>query len=83
MQLYKVPSGGTGTGGNMSNTQRWIPVSERLPKKDQMCLVCRKGAITIDRYIGNPEPYKWAWIVSDYDAWMPLPEPYQEKEVNE
>jgi len=57
--------------------QRWIPCSERLPEEGQNCLVCDKGSIGIDAYIGHGNPYNWKWYVRDHEAWMPLPEPYQ------
>ena len=56
--------------------QKWIPCSERLPEEGQNCLVCDKGSIGIDTYIGHGNPYNWKWYVRDYEAWMPLPEPY-------
>ena len=59
---------------------RWIPVSEKSPEEGQMCLVCDRGAIGIDTYIGHGNPYNWKWYVRDYDAWMPLPDPYKEEE---
>ena len=59
---------------------QWIPVSERLPEEGQMCLVCDGGAIGIDTYIGHGNPYNWKWYMRDYDAWMPLPDPYKEEE---
>ena len=58
--------------------QKWIPCSERMPEKGQKCLVCDKGAIVIDTFIGNGKPYDWKWYVRDYEAWIPLPEPYKE-----
>lgn len=57
--------------------QRWIPCSERLPDEGQKCLVCDKGSIGIDTYIGHGNPYNWKWYTRDYEAWMPLPEPYK------
>ena len=59
--------------------QKWIPCSERMPEAGQKCLVCEKGTIAIDTYIGKGKPYDWRWYVRDYDAWMPLPEPYREE----
>ena len=56
--------------------QQWIPCSERLPEEGQNCLVCDKGSIGIDTYIGHGNPYNWKWYVRDYEAWIPLPEPY-------
>ena len=54
----------------------WIPCSERLPEEGQKCLVCDKGSIGIDTYIGHGNPYNWKWYTRDYEAWMPLPKPY-------
>ena len=55
----------------------WIPISERLPKEKQECLVCRNGTIRMDKFIGRDIPYKWELTISDYEAWMPLPDPYK------
>ncbi len=55
----------------------WIPISERLPKEKQECLVCRNGTIQMDKFIGHDIPYKWDLTISDYEAWMPLPDPYK------
>lgn len=55
----------------------WIPCSDRLPEEGQKCLVCDKGSIGIDTYIGHGNPYNWKWYTRDYEAWMPLPEPYK------
>lgn len=57
----------------------WIPCSERLPEEGQKCLVCDKGSIGIDIYIGHGNPYNWKWYTRDYEAWMPLPAPYTEE----
>lgn len=63
---------------NLPSASQWIPVSEdSLPDERQWCLVCEDGRVTIDQFIGRPMPYKWAWFTTDYDAWMPLPEPYK------
>ena len=59
--------------------QKWIPCSERMPEKGQKCLVCDKGAIAIDTFIGNGKPYDWKWYMRDYEAWMALPEPYKKE----
>ena len=59
--------------------RRWIPVTERLPEEGQGCLVCDKGSILIDTFTGRGNPYNWKWYVRDYEAWMPLPEPYREE----
>ena len=56
---------------------RWTPCSERLPEEGQKCLVCDKGSIGIDIYIGHGNPYNWKWYTRDYEAWVPLPDPYK------
>lgn len=54
--------------------QRWIPVSEGLPKAGQRVLVADKcEAVTTALYFGK-SPF-WREMVV---AWMPLPEPYKE-----
>ena len=59
-------------------TQKWIPVSERLPKENTSYLVTDKqGCIMIAIWCGNPE--YWRNII----AWMPLPKPYKGSEVKE
>lgn len=57
--------------------QRWIPCSEGLPEEGQHCLVCDGGVVALDIFIGHGNPYNWGWYVRDYEAWMPLPEPYR------
>ena len=57
--------------------QQWIPCSERLPEEGQACLVSDRETILIDIYIGHGNPYNWRGYVKDYEAWMPLPEPYK------
>jgi hypothetical protein len=61
-----------------STVNQWIPCSERMPEPGQGCLVCDKGQILIDTFIGYGNPYNWKWYVRDYEAWMPLPEPWKE-----
>lgn len=63
--------------GKAEPQQKWIPCSERMPEAGQKCLVCEKGTIAIDTYIGKGKPYDWRWYMRDYDAWMPLPKPYR------
>lgn len=60
--------------------QRWIPVAERLPEKGQKCLVSDKGHIAIDVFLGRGGAYNWQFYVRDYEAWMPLVQPYKEEE---
>ncbi len=64
--------------------EKWIPISERLPEKNEWVLVsikqpsgnCYQEIMRIDKYRGlwtdNFDYY------ADYvKAWMPLPEPYK------
>ena len=66
--------------------QRWIPVSERLPEKQDCYLVTTKwkGSYSGDVYIEtNMAVYREKqkeWDCVDVVAWMPLPEPYRESE---
>ena len=74
--------------------QRWIPVSERLPDVDKYILVSFENFTILD--IGRYETDKdgsGAFYPGDDDksyveyglfvnAWMPLPEPYRESEVD-
>ena len=77
--IYDIPSAEP---EQCAENARWIPCSERLPEKDGRYLVtCRNwGAWTVDWNIWHNEP-KQSWVYEQgVIAWMPLPEPYQEKE---
>lgn len=63
--------------------QIWIPVTERLPEKGQKCLVSDKGHILIDVFWGRGGAYNWQFYTRDYEAWMPLVEPYNEERGND
>ena len=52
---------------------KWIPVRERLPEYKQKVLCCVNGRI----YIDERGLRGWRFRVTDYDAWMPLPEPWK------
>ena len=62
----------------------WIPYSERLPEKDQRCLVQYNGAMSgfedymdVDTFNGEMfEFFGSKYVV----AWQPLPEKYQKGE---
>lgn len=56
--------------------QRWIPVTERLPKENGDYLVTgRHGAVNKRKYEDKRWYGNWAVI-----AWMPLPEPWKGEE---
>lgn len=65
---------------------RWIPVSERLPAWGEKVLICNQhGEFALGRITQSDEGNVWnvgAWWVElkEYDAWMPLPEPYRGEE---
>lgn len=78
--------------GNFMGANRWIPISEKLPEKNMMCLVAvgRFGFTeiatysdlmeTIDHrifYQGNYGHQSFKNITQYVKAWMPLPEPYR------
>ena len=63
----------------MSN---WIPVSERLPERDEYVLVTTEwGDITIGERLSNNDWYIHEGAtnadIDDILAWMSLPEPYK------
>ena len=75
--LYKLPS--------VTPTQRWIPVSEKLPKIHNRCekylVTLEHGGTYVALFTECDEKHWWAY--DDVVAWMPLPKPYQEKEKDE
>ena len=69
-------------------SNRWIPVSERLPEEDGCYMVTMKipfyeagayGYITGTAYYISCA-IKWYDANGEVIAWMPLPEPYKEAE---
>ena len=62
---------------------KWIPCSERLPKKEGFYLVTlgyKHGAETTIRFfrIEDGKRYWSIWGNENITAWMPLPDPYTE-----
>ena len=58
----------------------WIPVSERLPKKDGWYLVTIRGYDTVtDVSLYSADGSAWSDVSTKQKAiaWMPLPEPYR------
>lgn len=62
---------------------RWIPVSERLPEKQDCYLVTTKwkgsysGDVYIETHVAYYRKKPKEWDCVDIIAWMPLPEPYK------
>lgn len=54
---------------------QWIPVSERLPKPYEYCLWTTTDGRVIYHHCDG--------LFSNYTAWMPLPEPYEERRTDE
>ena len=63
------------------DSQRWIPVSERLPEEEGLYLVSVKN--DHERRYSKTCWYhgdgNW-FALQNVEAWMPLPEPYRESE---
>ena len=57
---------------------RWIPVSERLPKKGEIVLWCNKEGRVFSSAITYITKTSFS-VGKHYDviAWMPLPQPYK------
>lgn len=58
--------------------QQWIPVTERLPKREQYYIITYGELVTTCHW------FKGSWYgIGDPErvtAWMPLPEPYKEEQ---
>lgn len=60
------------------NDQKWIPVSESLPKSNQIVLVTEDGEVklcTYEHWYGYG--YGFYGSRGNVTAWMPLPEAYE------
>ena len=84
--LKKMPS------KHASAEARWIPCSERLPKRDELVLVTYKTTdkIHLCKYIDDGSENPWWSYIDDccaYNnvviAWMPLPPPYEGDDEHE
>ena len=71
-------------------TQRWIPVSEKLPEEETDVLICNANkeiAISRGSYSTEIENtfiwYTSGWRFGEVIAWQPLPKPYEEKRGRE
>ena len=69
----------------ISSEQQWIPVSKKLPNKNDYVIVTTKSGVVIEAQfeIWNSGIKEW-WIDNDnsfeFDdvvAWMPMPQPYR------
>ena len=59
---------------------KWIPVNEQKPENYQKCLVCSyDGKIAVGAYT-EAHGFFFPHYFEHEIAWMPLPEPYSEKE---
>ena len=70
---------------DLISVQEWIPVSERLPEKDDLVLATVWDAVVIawrNRY-GKWESAEDMYEKGDVTAWRPLPEPYKAESKTE
>jgi len=64
------------------NETRWIPVSEKLPEKDELVLATEWNGVVIAwrNIYGVWESAEYMYDPGDITAWMPLPEPWKDGE---
>lgn len=59
---------------------RWIPVEERLPKKEEDVLVHYAGGRIDMDWVGKLGAFRWEEVNGEATHWMPLPQaPKEEK----
>ena len=72
----------------ISSEPQWIPISKKLPNKNDYVIVTTKYGVVIEAQfeVWNSGVKEW-WIDNDnsleFDgvvAWMPMPKPYERKE---
>ena len=69
--------------------QRWIPCSERLPDVAQRVLLSGHGMVMIGmlhsfgKYSLEPTGISYVYPKDDIEAWMPMPESYVGKRIEE
>lgn len=70
----------------LKEERRWIPCAERLPEYDGAYLATIKGRTITGEYtiiVDLAYRFKHTWShdygIADILAWMPLPQPYKEK----
>lgn len=65
----------------MPSAQQWIPVAERLPEENQVCIVTDETREGTYEYRFCKQTYDeeqgWTYLRHRIIAWMPLPEPYE------
>ena len=61
------------------NETKWIPVEERLPEYGKEVLTYHSHGDFYVNHLIDDENAEWFW--DSVIAWMPLPEPYEPKEV--
>ena len=70
---------------DLPSAQQWIPVSKKLPEEAdeyQITIKDRHGDTYVKKTMYFPVDELW-WDISPFEtvtAWMPVPEPYEEKE---
>lgn len=62
----------------VESVQKWIPVSERLPEKEMLCVVMAQhdGGCEVRRFVPMRDTGWWPML---YEKWFPLPEEQKEK----